>query len=335
MARKYFSAISNFGKSFKNHLLSLPSIFRAQVVNTKDNFIKLQYKLHNLAESNIDLGIYHLRCHHYNDAIFRFKMVDKFFDPDNKEANYWLSWTYFMKKDYKKAIISLNKSQDLDKVGLLDFIKSIDNKDYVPPLIYSMHRDIIAEIIADKYISKEDNLLIDLVSELNKQARNLPENYNILELGSNMGILGTEINRRMQECYKLTGVEISDKMIELQNLCFPGQKLYDETINSPVEVFLQKEQKKYDVIYSLEGFSTNKILKQVFNNIFSLLKNSGYFAFIIRTDNQTILRKEFLEFAYNTQYVKEELENSGFKILSSKNFILEIKNNYSIFVCKK
>lgn len=335
MTRKYFSSISKLFRTFLARLMSLPNLLKQQFARIIEDYKKLRYKLSNLAESNLDLGIYHLRCRNYNDAIFRFKLVDKFLDPGNKLANYWLGWTYFMKQDYKQAINCLTQAEDIDEIGLLAFIKSIDNATYIPSAIHAMHRDIITYIIIDKYITAEENLIIELISEFNKQAKDLPEEYSILELGANVGMLGDEIHKRMQESYTLTGVEISEKMIELQLECFPNSKPYDGMINSLVETFLEKEINLYDVVYSLDGFSTNADLKKVFNNIFSVLNTNGYFAFIVKTDKQNKLSTKLLEFAYSPQYVKEVLKESGFKILSVKDFSLEIKNNYSIFVCTK
>lgn len=115
----------------------------------------------------------------------------------------------------------------------------------------------------DKYITEEENLIIELISEFNNQARDLPEEYSILELGANIGMLGDEIYKRMQELYTLTGVEISKKIIELQPQYFPNSKTYDVMINSQVETFLEKELNLYDVVYSLYGFSTNIDLKKL------------------------------------------------------------------------
>lgn len=335
MARKYFSSISKIFKTFLARVMYLPNFFKQQFARITEDFRNLRYKLSNLAESNLDLGVYHLRCRNYNDAIFRFKLVDKFLAPDNKLANYWLGWSYFMKQDYKQAINCLAKSAEADEVGLLPFIKSIDNATFIPPAIHAMHRDIIADIIVDKYITEEENLIIELISEFNNQARDLPEEYSILELGANIGMLGDEIHKRMQESYTLTGVEISEKMIELQPQCFPNSKPYDGMINSQVETFLEKELNLYDVVYSLDGFSTNIDLKKTFTNVFSVLNTNGYFAFIVKTDKQNSLSNKLLEFAYSPQYLKDTLKETGFKILSLKDFSLEIKNNYSIFVCTK
>ena len=335
MARKYFSSISNLFKSSISCVMSIPNFFRRQFMKITDDIKKLRYKMGNLAESNLDLGVYHLRCRNYNDAIFRFKLVDRFLDPDNKLANYWLGWTYFMKQDYKKSIVCLTKAGEVDEIGLLSFVKSIDIVTSIPPEIHSMHLDVIAEIIVDKYVTEEENLIIELVSEFNNQAKDLPEEYSILELGANIGILGDEIHKRMQESYTLTGVEISDKMIELQPQCFPDSKPYDGVINSPIETFLEKEINLYDVVYSLDGFATNIDLKKIFTSVFSVLDTNGYFAFVVRTDKQNSLSAKLLEFAYSPQYIKDVFKETGFEILSVKDFSLEIKNNYSIFVCTK
>lgn len=187
----------------------------------------------------------------------------------------------------------------------------------------------------DKYVTEEQNLIIELVSEFNDQAKNLPEEYSILELGANIGMLGDEIHKRMQESYDLTGVEISDKMIELQPQCFPDSKPYDDMINSSIEEFLGEEVNLYDVVYSLDGFATNIDLKKIFTSVFSVLNTNGYFAFVVRADKQNGLSAKLLEFAYSPQYVRGMLEEAGFEILSAKDFSLEIKNNYSIFVCTK
>ena len=148
-------------------------------------------------------------------------------------------------------------------------------------------------------------------------------------------MLADEMHKRMQESYTLTGVEISDKMIQLQPKCFPNSKPYDDIINAPIDEFLEKEVNLYDVVYSLDGFATNIDLKKIFTSVFSVLNTNGYFAFVVRTDKQNGLSAKLLEFAYNPQYVRDMLEETGFMILSVNDFSLEIKNNYSIFMCTK
>jgi hypothetical protein len=37
-------------------------------------------------------------------------LVEKYLDPNNKLAYYWLGWVYFLKQDYKNSIINLIKA---------------------------------------------------------------------------------------------------------------------------------------------------------------------------------------------------------------------------------
>jgi len=335
MIRNLFSSMVNVTKSFFSGIIRFPTFIKNQTHRLTEEFGNLHYRLNNMASSNMELGIYHLYSRNFRDAIFRFKLVDKFLDPDNKVANYWLGWVYFLKGSCKKSIIHLTKAADEDRVNLLAFVKSIDSATSIPDEIHEIHRGIVAELFIDKFISETENLPKHLVLALTESITNLPEEYSILELGSNIGFLGYEINKRMQESYTITSVEISNTMIKLQSACFPEQKLYDEVLHSPINEFLKQTNQQYDVICSLDGFAFEANLKNIFNSVFSILKSGGYFAFAVRSSANNTLSGKLLEFAHNNRQITDQLTQTGFNILSSKEIPLEIKNNYSIFVCTK
>ena len=335
MVRNLFSSVSNSAKSFFSSIANFPSFVKKTLHNIVNNFQSLRYRLANMAESNVELGIYHLRSRNWNDAIFRFKMVNKFLDPNNKIANYWLGWVYFLKQSYKNSIIHLTKAENEDKVGLLQFVKSIDSVTYIPSEIHALHRDIMAELFIDKFASDEINLPKELILRLEEGISELPEEYTILELGSNIGLLGNEINKRMQESYDITSTEVSAEMIKLQAECFPDQQLYDTIIQSSINEFLEQSTEQYDVILSLDGFVFESDLKNIFSNVFSRLKPGGYFAFSVPSTKGNTFSQKRIEFSYDNQQISNQLSENGFNILSAKEFTLEIKNNYSIFVCTK
>ena len=335
MIRNLFSSIIQGTKSIFSGIKKFPTFIKNQARRLTEEFGNLRYRLNNMASSNMELGIYHLYSRNFRDAIFRFKLVDRFLDPDNKVANYWLGWVYFLKGSYKKSIMHLTKAAEEDQVNLLAFVKSIDSTISIPEEIHEIHRDIDAELFIDKFVSKTENLPKHLVLALTESITSLPEKYSILELGGNIGLLGYEINKRMQESYTITCVEISNIMIKLQPTCFPEQKLYDEVLHTPVNKFLKQNNQQYDVICSLDGFAFDANLKNIFDNVFSMLKPGGYFAFTVRSSANNTLSSKFLEFAHNKQQVMGQLDKTGFNIISSKEIPLEIKNNYSIFVCTK
>lgn len=63
---------------------------------------QMKEKLHNLEETNINLGKYHLSNDNLSDAIFRFKFAS-FFWPKSIEAKYYLAYCYFLKKRFEKS----------------------------------------------------------------------------------------------------------------------------------------------------------------------------------------------------------------------------------------
>ena len=193
----------------------------------------------------------------------------------------------------------------------------------------------MANTFIGKFSNAEENIVVDLVTEFNFHAQNLPEEYNVLELGANIGLLGDGINKRMQESFSFTGVESSNRMIEMQSVYFPNSLGYNAIINSDVEQFLDESKDNYDVVYSLDGFSNQADLKSIFTKIFSVLNTNGYFAFVLKIGKQNMFSKTDLSFLYNSEYVKTILKESGFTTLYAKEISLEIKNKYSIFICTK
>lgn len=335
MIKKCFSAISSRSKGLSSYVNSTKSFLQSEFVKVKENLKNLRHNLKDIVKSNLDLGVYHLRLRNYNDAIIRFKLVIKFLDQDNKLAKYWLGWVYFMKKDYEKAERYLKESKQYDEIKLLSFIKNIDNITHVPVDIYTMHRDIMADLIMDQYSSVDYNILTELVTELNFCAEDLPDEYSILELGSNIGVLGREIRDRMQESFYITAVEPSRKMLDIQEEIFADESCYDYLFNMSVDRFLEENKNQYDVIYSLNGFSNNADLSSTFSKIYETLSDGGYFAFVVKIENIGKRHKDFLEFSYNSDHIQSSLKEVGFDILSAREFLLEIKNNYSIFICTK
>jgi capsule polysaccharide export protein KpsE/RkpR len=78
MGNSIFSRIKNTTKSLVSIIFELPTFIKNQIQKVKNEFVTLREKLRNVADSNMKLGIYHLRSGNYRDAIFRFKLVEKY-----------------------------------------------------------------------------------------------------------------------------------------------------------------------------------------------------------------------------------------------------------------
>lgn len=336
MASGIFSKLVNCVKCFFWFILNIPNLIKKQYHRFLQDCHNLKYNIKNFAEANINLGIYHVNNENYNDAIFRFKLVDRFFKPNDPLVHYWLGWAYFLKKNYNQALVHLEKGASEDKINLHDFIKKIDNVSKVPNEIYSMYRGITAASFVDKFATKKNyHLPREFIIQLMTEIDNIPKEFSILDLGSNFGLLGSEICKRMQEGFTLTGVEASKGMIDLQKKCFPDAK-YDEIINAPVDDFLlSSEKKQYNIVVSLDGFANNSDLSIIFSKIHNILALDGYFAFTVPASNMINFSKKYLEFSFNKDYITDILKKNGFKIINWLELELAIKNNYFIFICKK
>lgn len=330
-----FSKLVDYIKWIFAFLLSIPSLLKNQFFATKNDFHRLRYNLKNFTEANITLAIYHLNNQNYNDAVFRFMLVDKFLRPNDPFVNYWMGWTYFLKHNHKKAIIHLEKAGSEDKIGLLKFIKSIDNITKVPSDIYSIYRGMTMENVLDKFLNKGYDLPSNLVIQLVGAIDILPENYSILEIGSNVGLVGQEIQKRMHDGFSLTAVECSEEMVKLQTKCGRDEH-YGKIINSSIEEYLAENQtKKYEVIISIDGFSNNSDLSTIFKQITTLLSDEGFFAFAIRTSSNTKFSEKYLEFSYDKTYIDQLLNSYNLEVVVDLNLELLMKDDYYIFVCKK
>lgn len=327
--------IKNATKSLFSFITGIPRFIYNAVISVKNQFHQLKYNLNNLSASNLKLGIYHLKNGNLNDAIFRFKLVEKYLEPGNKVAAYWLGWTYFLKNDFKNSIIYFTKAEDKDELNMLSFIRSIDTVTALPTKINQTCRDLMAANFVDRFDDKNIDMPKEVILAVNEHIETIPEEYSILELGNNVGLLSSEIKKRMQDSFTLTVTELSTEMIELQNLYFPDQALYDKIYQSSPDEFLQNTQEKYDIIISLEGVSYISDPNQLYSKIFNALSPAGYFIFTARIAQNTLLSNKYLDFAYNSDLIVNELRKVGFSILAQKEIILENNNKYHIFVCKK
>lgn len=336
MGLKMLSAFRNFIGELVGNIAKFPRWAIDNTRNLINHFKEIRQNLKNMTKTNLDLGIYHFYSNNLNDAIFRFRLVERFFDPANKQACYYLGWCYMQKGEIKKAMEYLVKAGDEDVVNLRQFLRTIDIAQQVPNNIEQVIRDIRAENYIEDYVGNEVYLPKELVNELNVNMLEVPEQYEILELGSNIGACGAQMRSRLPEKFTLTGVENSASMIsilqELENI--KEEKNYSQLINLSVPDFLDQNDKKYDVIVSLNGFSFTAELDSFFSKVRSALTDKGVFAFTVKIDEQTVIDKEYLEFNYSQATVISALNSNNFEIIAKKELKLEKNNSFYIFVVK-
>ncbi len=312
-----------------------PHFYKVQMFNIIEYLRDFKYKLRNLGPVNTELGIYHLQKNNLQDAIIRFKLVEKFFIPNDPKAFYLLGWSYFLKNHNDQAITYLDKASEADECGLGNFIRNSVDCEAIDNNIWQTYRDFVAEYYHNSFITKEINVPRNLAQmALLKISKDLPDNYNILDLGANVGLLGYEIQSRFPDNFTLIGVEPSERMVELAEVA--NNALYDRLVNQDITKFLNNCADKFDIILSLNGFSFAKDLKKSLSLIHSLLQTKGALAFsVMPSDGATALSLQHKEFIFNKVELTNTLDEIGFSDISYNELALGAGNKYLLVSCKK
>ncbi len=350
---------------------NFPSWYMEKIFTLINYFTDVKYKVTHLKETNLKLGIEHLYKNNLNDAILRFKLVDKFFsnsdqaivnsgefgarsdgatpisnrratrddvtnfssiDYNSCQVNYWLGWTYFLKNNYQKALYHLQKASESDPVKLGTFLQNYNNSSDIPQQIWHQYRNLTAEYYNNKFCSnKQLYLPHNFVSRIMSGITDLPDNYRILELGSNTGLVGAEVKKRFPDSFTFTGVESSEAM----NVFALNMNIYDNILEVSIPDFIKQHSNKYDVILSFNALSFTKNLSTYFNDIYSIVDKLGYFAFCLPINNVTNLSLKRKEFIFAITDIKEALSQTKFTVLSSEELVIEKNDKYYMVVCKK
>lgn len=338
-----YSSIKKTIKFTYNFFFDLPNLYRQQSLKIKDYFADIKYKLNNLAKVNLELGVYHLYKYNLNDAIIRFKLVDKFFKPGDLEANYWLGWTYFLKNNTNKAIHHLKEAVDEDKLGLMSFIKDTNNVSEIPEKIQQQYRDIIAikwHYNTD-FGSKKIYHPLQFIQRTLEQITYLPDNYRILEIGCNTGLIGAEIVKRFPDNLELIGIETSSKMIDIIRINEQEQnkRIYDQLLHSSLQNFIDNYShltaNKFDIVVSFCGLNFTKTLDHYLAYIYSILNDLGYLAIYLPIGAKTLYSNEIKEFKLSVENVENYAIRNGLNLLFNEKLMLGINNKYSIFIFNK
>jgi len=321
----YFNIIKRFSSWYKIKIFALINYF-----------VDIHYKIRHLKETNFKLGMQHLYKNNLNDAILRFQLIDKFFAPNDQQTNYWLGWTYFLKNNYAKSLFHLQKSSEADQIKLASFLQNHDDLLEIPPQIWQEYRNIIAEYFTNySFGINKMPLPYTFVTKAISNITKLPNNYNILELGSNIGLIGHEIKKRFPSNFILIGVENSERMNDLAKKYYVNNNIYDQMLGVSIPSFLQQNTSTFDVVLSCCSLSFTKNLLSYFNLIYSTINQLGYFIFCLPINKVTIFSLKRKEFVYSIEDIKEALGQTRFTILDIDQLNSTKNDRYCIIFCKK
>lgn len=334
--------IASFVTYIFNNLAYLPYDIKDQMRKIRlfinDQFLKFE----NITETNIQLGLEHLRNGDIKDAILRFRIAKWLFDKENPELHYHLGWCYFLNGQKDMALKALAKSKDQDKVGLKKFIENPEKCNYVPYEIWSKMKEYTMIDSRDKYFAEDmyrniTELPLEFVSHFLTTIQELRPRSQILDLGAATGLVGSYLDYKINVDYDITGVDEHKIYLNyMKDLRGERGFVYNRAISGSLhkikDIFAKK---KYDVVLSFDSLSFVQDLGNFFKPVNSGMAKDGIFAVLLPVGKQNAWSISDLSYMYDKSFVEKQLELAKFEIVSIKEWTLRKKGKYVSFICKK
>lgn len=177
-----------------------------------------------------------------------------------------------------------------------DFDRSLDRLDYQGPFL-------AAKILKDAGVSSG-------------------ENRNILDAGCGTGLLAPSLRPYTGGEGKLTGVDISGRMLDMAR-----QKiLYDVLERADIVTYMNSHPAAFDLIACMDVFSYFGDLSVPLEAFFRTLKKKGIAVFCVLKDKDPAADSFSLQlsgqYAHALPYVREVIEKAGFEALQEQEHIL-------------
>jgi predicted TPR repeat methyltransferase len=252
-------------------------------------------------------------------------------------SNYWMGWTYFLKNNIAKSLEYLEKSDNIDAINLKQFLYKYNEYTLIPNNIWSIYRDIISPKYNSKFLDKSINLPNQFVKLISKNIINLPKHYKILEIGSNIGMIGEYLPKYFLDSYDVEAIESSKIMCESLTLDSSLNVIYNKLSNIDLNNFLNSNKNKYDVIISFSSLCFTSNIETYICEIYKIINDNQYFAIClpIHDDDSVNINISTNEFNFNEGYLLDILTTNYFNIIISKKITLENNQKYCMIIARK
>jgi len=318
--RKYFDS---FKVTIQRIFLELKSLLNRDI-----------YKKENIIKTNIELGIHHIQIGNFNDAIFRFYLVTRFLDKNDRNAKRLLAWAYFIKKDVNRAIKEISQIKSEDNIGFNEYLLNYKSYDVIPPKIVDIYKNFTLEYIYIKYFNDKISLSKLLIDELLNYLKAIPKDFKILDLGCKSGLIGAEIDYLIDKKYLIHGVESNQLLSKRATIISNSSngRIYDEVINIDIETYIKDVDSQYDSIIAFDSLSYRKNFRDLFIQIKPILRKNGCFILLLKKSNATQISDDLISFEYQENDVREQLVASGFSVHNIKTYYLKKNKEYFIII---
>jgi predicted TPR repeat methyltransferase len=278
-------------------------------------------KSKDLAQTNYELGLNHMRGGNIYDAKLRFKLVI-FFRPKHIYAHYRLGHCLLLQGDTTGAEKEFLECLKLDKSFLeAEYMLATISNSYKRPATIPL--SIIEEFFDDQapnynkeYINhKNYQVPVLLVESIGNYLAGRDNIKNVLDLGCGTGLCALALKEKIK-VERIVGIDVSAKMLsEAKKTYFQEHPLYDLLIKEDLNNYLQNGHEKFELIMAGYSLHYSSDITQCLVDCKNLLLPEGVLAFSVE-------KAETFDFGFS-----DSAENYCF----SENYIRQIasKAGYS------
>lgn len=319
-------------KNIKNEISKGIRDFYSYFINS---LIDASKKCKDLRKTNIELADFHLTNANFNDAIFRYLILIRFFKLESERIFYNLGLAYYLNNSKTKALDFFKKSLKLNPMNkLCEFrINSIENPDSITAVPLEIVRedfDILAKIYGKLVIkskfSAPELLVKELVEFITRQED--IDKYKCkaaIDIGCGYGVGGylAKVSINIDELY---GIDLSPIMIEVAKKFNDKEHTFNELYNGDYLKFDQYEG-KFDLVIACYCLQFTKDLKPFFKKFKHFSHKDAYLAFAVPHSKfrKTCYNENTRQFEYTIEDLKKMLEAEKFHKFKISN--LEVSNN--------
>ncbi len=203
--------------------------------------------------------------------------------------------------------------------------------------------DYVGELFdafADSFDEVLNGLAYQAPSLISKALKDLkhPSLPDILDLGVGTGLCGLALKEMKIKNASLTGVDLSEKMLEKAFL----RGLYSHLVQKDILSYLPEHKASFDIILSADVLTYLGDLSTLFEGAFLALKKGGFFLFTVSTyeeDSFSYALEPSGRFMHGKDYISLNLEKCGLELLEMQSVELrrELENPVLglLVICKK
>lgn len=309
------------------------------VGNLSNYFQLIWHRVNNVEQTNMELGLKHMREGNYFDAALRFKYVC-WKNKKNFIAHYLQGKAYTYAGKPEKAIpplrAALKNNPDLEEAKFLlascgDNIKT----ERMPPSMIIEHLDMIADSYDDQ-IAKRHNVKVNqaLLNNINNIYDD-QQGFEVLDLDCRTGDAASII---VEKTNYIVGVDPSLKMIsKARNRRQSDRLIYNQLASKLPLDFLKTNDKKFDIVLNTFSMFNYGDLSEHFKMIADVLKPKGTFIFNVASKQGEgyTFNPPNITFMHSDDYINKLAKANGLEITAKEYFQYERSADETFFVARK